>query len=380
MRWAELVVKNLLRNPRRTFLTTASMAVSVLLLTTLFGAYRFISSPPRLDRSHLVLMVRPAISGALPLPLGYGDRIAMLPGVAAVTPFNWVSAEYGAENAQVSGLAGDPTVIMRIFSDWRLSPEETQAFVQDKTALIAGESTASRFGWRVGQHVTFRPVGGLPPLEFVLRGIYTSDDTDSQLAFHWDYWNEIQRRRDTVMAFWVLASNPEVLTGVMQHIDAMFRNSLVQTKTETLEQVVLNFLGLLGNVKLMLLGISCAVVFTVLLIVANSMAMTIRERTAEIGVLRALGFRRHHVLELLTGESLAITLAGSLAGGLGAWGVFHAAESLKIGGAMPVGLPFDAPTVGFILAVAVGVSLASTLLPAQHAARLNIAAALRHTD
>jgi putative ABC transport system permease protein len=200
------------------------------------------------------------------------------------------------------------------------------------------------------------------------------------LAFHWDYWNEIQRRRDTVMAFWVLASNPKVLTGVMQRIDAMFRNSLVQTKTETLKQVVLNFLGLLGNVKLMLLGISCAVVFTVLLIVANSMAMTIRERTAEIGVLRALGFRQHHVLELLTGESLAITLAGSLAGGLGARGVFHAAESLKIGGAMPVGLPFDAPTVGFILAVAVGVSLVSTLLPAQHAARLNIAAALRHTD
>lgn len=380
MKWAELVLKNLLRNPRRTLLTVVSMAVSILLLTTLFGAYRFMSGPPRLDRSHLVLMVRPATSGALPLPVSYGDQIAVLPGVAAVTAFNWVTAEYGAEDAQLNGFACDPAVILRVFSSWQLSPEETRAFIAERTALIVAERTATRFGWRLGQRITLRPLGGLPPLELVLRGIYRSDAMNSQLAFHWEYWNEIQRRRDTAMGFWVLASNPEVLTGVIEGIDAMFRNSPVQTKTETLKQVVLNFLGLLGNVKLMLLIISCAVVFAILLIVANTMAMTIRERTAEIGVLRALGFRQRHVLGLLTAESLSITLAGSLAGSLGAMGVFHAAESLKIGGAMPVGLEFDVPAGGFILAVAVGVSLLSTFLPANHAARLNIAAALRHTE
>jgi putative ABC transport system permease protein len=378
--WTGLVLHNLLRNPRRTILTTASVAASVLLLATLFGAYRFISGPTRLDRSHLVLMVRPATSGMLPLPVSYRERIAALPGVSAVTPFNWVGVEYGGQDAQVHGFACDPGVILRIFSNWRLSLEETRAFIRDKTALIAGEETAARFGWKVGQSVTLRPLGGLPPLELVLRGIYTSDGMDAPLVFHWDYWNEIQRLRDSTTGFWVLASDPAALTGLMRGIDATFRNSPAQTKTETLKQIVLDFLGRLGNVKVMLLGISCAVLFTVLLIVANSMAMTIRERTAEIAVLRALGFRPHQVLGLLTAESFIITLVGSLIGSLGALGVFHAAVSFRIGGAMPVGLEFDLATAGFILAVATGVSLVSTWLPAKQVARLNIAVALRHTD
>jgi putative ABC transport system permease protein len=182
------------------------------------------------------------------------------------------------------------------------------------------------------------------------------------------------------MGFWVLASDPAALNGLMRGIDATFRNSPVETKTETLKQIVLDFLGRLGNVKVMLLGISGAALFTVLLIVANSMAMTIRERTAEIAVLRALGFRPHQVLGLLTAESFIITLVGSLIGSLGALGLFRAVVSFRIGGAMPVGLEFDLATAGFILAVATGVSLVSTWLPAKQAARLNIAAALRHTD
>jgi len=175
----------------------------------------------------------------------------------------------------------------------------------------------------------------------------------------------------------VRAKSAEDVPRLAQAIDAEFRNSDMETRTQPMAQWVLDMVAVLGNVKLILVSISAVVIFAILLIVANAMSMSIRERTAELAVLRALGFRMQQVLGLLAAESLAISLAGGALGCLLAWTLLELAAGYQIGGAMPIYIRVDAATVGVALGVAIGISLASTLPPAYRASRVNIAEALR---
>ena len=164
----------------------------------------------------------------------------------------------------------------------------------------------------------------------------------------------------------------------MKAVDEQFRDETVQTRTQTVKQVVLNFISWLGNVKLILAGISAAVTFAVLLIVANTMAMSIRERTRELAVLRALGFPGNFLLALLTGESLVISLVGASSGCLAAWAICRAVAGYALGGLLRVNLNTGLPGVLAALGVAVLTSLASTLIPAYYASRMGVAEALRY--
>jgi putative ABC transport system permease protein len=197
------------------------------------------------------------------------------------------------------------------------------------------------------------------------------------LALHWDYLNEALGHPDKAGQIWVLAQSVDDIPRLMDDIDTVFRNYPTETRTQTLKQLVVNFLSWLGNLKEIMLMVSAAVVFAVLLVVANTMAMSIRERTAEIAVLRALGFRSQQVLAMLAGEALAISLGGTALGLALAALVFRLMEGYHIGGAMPAHIRVDAITMVLSLLVAVVISLGSTLLPAYRAARFNLAEALR---
>jgi putative ABC transport system permease protein len=163
----------------------------------------------------------------------------------------------------------------------------------------------------------------------------------------------------------------------MKEIDAMFRNADVETMTQTMMQFSLDFIAGLGKVKLILLGVSGAVVFAVLLIVANPMAMSIRERTLELAVLRALGFRSPQLLGLLTAESVVISLTGAGAGCLTTWLLFKLIAGYHLAGWIPIFIPISFETAGTVIGVAISISLLSTLVPALRATRVNIAQALR---
>jgi len=374
---SQLVTRNLLRNRRRTLLTVASVSVSIFLLVIFGATIRYLDAPPGTDRWHLVLLVGPRTSLMQPLPLSYQARIARLPGVVSVTPLNWFDAHYGGEQIMLPAMACDPETILTLF-DWNLPPEQRQAFVREKVAFVVGRKVAQKYRWKLGDHVTLTSPGYNVTLDLVLRGIYSSKEEESNLAFHWDYLNEALGRPNKPGAFWVLARTPDDATRLMKEIDALFHNEDVETRTQTMKQFMLDFLGMLGNVKLILLSISAAVVFAVLLIVANTMAMSIRERTSELAVLRALGFRTRQVLGFLTAESLAISLMGTAAGCLGAWILFALTRGYRVGGMMPMYIQLSASTVGLALGVAVGISLLSTLLPAYRASHGNIAQALRY--
>ena len=373
----QFVTRNLLRNPRRTLLTTGSVAVSICLLASFFATYRYMQAPPAPGGFDLLLMVGSRTSLMGSLPLQYAQRISRLPGVAAVTPINMVDALYGGQDTLLFALACDPDAMFQVRNDWRMPEDQRRAFREEKAAFVCSRSTAAKYGWKLGDRIQLRSSGYHLTLDLVLRGIYASKDDESMMALHWDYLNDVQGRPNRPGAFWVQAQAAEDVPRLMQAIDGEFRNSDAETRTQPMKQFILDFLSMLGNIKLILLGISGAVVFAVLLIVANSMGMSIRERTAELAVLRALGFRTGQVLGMLTAESLAIAVSGAAAGCAVAALLFFLASGYRVGGAMPIYVQVDAPTVaaGFVTAVAVG--LVSTLLPAYRASRIEIAQALR---
>jgi putative ABC transport system permease protein len=374
-----LVFRNVLRNRRRTILTAASVTVSSFLLAIFIATFQYLDEPPNLDRTHLLLMVSNRMSVTNTMPVSYRSRIENVRGVAAVTPVFWFDARYKNEDNVIPGFACDPEKISQIFSDWRIPTDQLRALREEKDAFIAGRKVVNKYGWKIGDHIHISSPNYLSvPLDLVLRGVYTSPGDEGFLAFHWSYLNEALGRPERAGYFYVLVNSPESVPVVMKVIDEEFRNMPVETRTQTVKQVALGFLGWLGNVKQILLMVIGAVVFAVLLVVTNTMAMSIRERTTEIAVLRALGFRTNRLLLMLTAEAALIAASGTAVGCVLAAFACQWIERYRIGGAMEMNLRTDIPTVTITLSVALAISLASTLVPAFRATRTNIAQALRY--
>ncbi len=355
--------------------------MSILLLVVFWAVYRFLQAPPAAesDRSHLVLIVMARTSLIQPMPLSYRQRIARMPGVRAVTQVFWFDARYKNEDNVIASLSLDPKIVRTFFPDWKLHEVQWNQFLSERTAAIASRQLATKYGWKLGDHIyVSSPSYFGRGVDLTLRGIYEGKEEQSYLVFHWEYLDEVLGRPNVTLQFWVLADPPEVIPSLMKRIDEEFRNETVQTLTQTVKQMTLNFVSWFGNVKLILAGMSGAVAFAVLLIVANSMAMSIRERTSELAVLRALGFRTGQVLAMLAAESLAISMVGAVAGSLGAWGICRAFAGYTIGGGLLVNLEVGVPGAAFSAACATVIGLVSTLAPALHASRLNIADALRY--
>jgi putative ABC transport system permease protein len=210
------------------------------------------------------------------------------------------------------------------------------------------------------------------------EGIYDSHEEQSYLVFHWDYLNDCLGDPNQTWLFWILADSADDMPTLMKAVDKQFRDETVQTRTQTVKQVVLDFISWLGNVKLILASISAAVTFAVLLIAANAMAMSIRERRRELAVLRTLGFPTVVLLALLAGESLLISLVGASNGCLAAWAICRTVAGYALGGLLRVNLEMGLPGVLPALGAAILTSLASTLIPAYYASRMSVAEALRY--
>ncbi|MBZ5670920.1 MAG: FtsX-like permease family protein [Acidobacteriia bacterium] len=373
---SRLVIKNLLRNRRRTILTFLSVATTITLLAVFCATYRYFDAPLMPSELRLLLMVSSRTSMMIPLPLSYGERIARLPGVAATTPINMVDGLYGGQDDLLFALASDPVAFFKVYPDWHLPEDQRAAYLRERTAALAGRRTALKYGWKLGDRIHLRSPGYHVDLDLVLRGIYTAQD-ESLLGFHWDYLNEALDRLDKPGGFWVRAQTEEDVPRLMQTIDNQFRNGEMETRTQPMGQWVLDFLAMIGNVKLIVLSVSAAMVFAVLLVVANTMGMSIRERTAELAILRVLGFRPKQLLALLAAESLTVSVTGAVVGCLLAGTVFALIGGYRIGGAMPIYIQVDGVTVGIVLSVAIGIGLSSTLIPAYRALGRSIAQALR---
>jgi len=374
-----LLLKNVLRNKRRSMLTLLSVAVSLFLLSALAIVYTALGAPLEDADTIPLMMVRRASGIVFPLPASHGARIKSVPGVAAISPLTWFGGYWVDSANTFANFAVDPETIFDVLQGGAtIPPDQLEAFKRERTAAVAGKRLADKYRWKIGDRITLLgSFWGVTP-ELVLRGIFTGGP-DDQLYFHWEYLNEAVGRLNITGIYWVRVERPEIASRVGQAIDQMFRNTDAETKTESVSAFMLSFISMLGNVRGIILMIGSAVTFAVLLIVANTMAMSIRERIPEAAVLRSLGFRPGHIVRLFVGESLALTLAGALLGVGGAKLLSNALALSQIGQFVFADMRMRTPTLLFCFGLAFAIGLLASGLPALRAARANIADALRHT-
>ncbi|PKO19375.1 hypothetical protein CVU37_04065 [candidate division BRC1 bacterium HGW-BRC1-1] len=388
MTLGQLAWRNMLRNPRRTTLTVLSIAFSLFLLSTLIQVVILLNGPET-DDSYLRLVVRRSTSLADPLPASFKNKIRAIDGVRYVTPFTWFQG-VRTENEQgfFGQFAVDAGVLLDLFQELILSREERDAFVREKSAAIVGRITADQMGWKLGDRVIltsqiwFNSDGSAATVELIIRGIFgtTVPGHDTTLFFHNDLFDEAMGRSGNVGTYWVKVRSLADSARVADTIDRTFRNTNAETKTETEKAFAASFMSMLGNVKLLFGSISAIVVLTILLVVSSTMAMSIRERSGEIAVMKTLGYRRNTILFLLIGEGIALSLTGGVVGlGLG-WLFFSLVDLSKATGGMIPYFQLGGQVILIALIASLLIGVLSAAVPGIIASRQSVLAGLRQTN
>lgn len=377
MKYARLILANLARKKVRTLLTVGSFFVALFLfgiLATLnftFGMGTEIASAERLAVINRVSLIQP-------LPVAHKEQIAALPGVTLVTHANWFGGVYQDPKNFIAQFAVEPESWLAMYKEFQVPPEQWKAFLADRMGAVVGEATAKRFGWKIGDRVPI--TGTIFPgrWEFNVRAIYTGkrpSDDETQFWFHYKALEERgpQYMRGLIGWYVVRVSDPDKAVEVAKAIDSRFENSSWETRTFTESAFAANFAKQMGNIKFLLLLIGSVVFATLLLVTGSTMAIAVRERTAEVGILKALGYTDAAVLGLVIAESLIYALVG---GGLG----LLAAKAITLNGDPTgiLGIVYLSPqnmTWGVLLILFVGI--AAGAIPAWNAMRLRVVDALR---
>jgi putative ABC transport system permease protein len=391
MSYLPLMVRNILRSRRRSALTAASMAVSFCLLGVLLALYGALfyggeTTPGQARR----IVVHHKIALTQELPIGYEYKIKRIEGINAVTSLRWFGGTYrdpGDPKNRFGQFAIEPQSLFEVYPELKISENEKQAFFSEKTACVASRALAGRLGWKPGERVPLVGAALLPiTLELTLVGIFDNPDGNQVLYFNREYLRDSMlpgdSHRDMVQQYYVEAASKEAVSDVARQIDALFDDSPFPTKSEPEQAFMLSFVSFLGNLKLFLAVIFGAVTLTILLISGNMLSMSIRDRTREVGVLKALGFSSGEILAMIVGEANLIALVGGLLG-CG----FAAALCIAIAGAMRNapgfvsivrGLSLSPLIATIMLATALLIGTVSALAPGLNAARTSILDALRY--
>ena len=378
MTLTRFVTKNAFRNKRRSILTVLSIGGSLLLLTFLITIWRSFYDNKPSEQSAQRLIVRHKVSLVFNLPSYYRQKIQAMPGVKEVVNQQWFGGQYKDDKAGnfFAQFGTDPQEIMKVYPEFKIPADQLEAWQHDRAGAIVDVGLANKFGWKVGDRLNI--TGKIFPvnLELTIRGIFTPPDPTQSIYFNKDYIDEGFPKLKGMEGFYaVLADSPESVTQVGRSIDETFRNADRPTKTETEHAFQLGFIGMLGNIKAFIMSICLAVVFTILLVSANTMAMSIRERTREVAVLKTLGFTRNSILGLFVGEAVSLSVVGGLVGSLLCFFIVGAMASQ---GGMFTGMKVTPITILAALLIAAVVGFASSFIPSYHAARVNIVDGLRH--
>ncbi|MGD0359787.1 MAG: FtsX-like permease family protein [Bryobacteraceae bacterium] len=385
-RYLPLIVKNCWRNRRRTTLTIVSIGVSMCLLGVLIAVYHALYLSDATPDQALRLVTRNRVSLTLPIPLFYRDRIRQVPGVKEVMTSQWFNGVYKDARDPKNFFArfgvDPPEKLFTIYSELKIPEDQKQAFLRDRTGTVIGRDLANKFNFHVGDRITL--IGDIYPgtLELTVRGIFDSPRKSEMLYFNWAYVREglPESRKGEVGTFDILCDDAGVVPRVAKAVDDGFHNSPVQTRTETEQAFLLSFVSMLGTVNLFLISICGAVMFTILLVSGNTMAMSVRERVREVGVLKTLGFTGGNILGIILGEACAISVAGGAIGFLLSTFLTSGVQSSPAGMFLPPIQRFDPVVAATCILVALGIGLISSLIPAWNASRTNIVEALRSTD
>ncbi len=374
-----LVSVNLLRNPRRAILTTLAIAVSIFVLSVLLSLPAIADRVLR-DRTSSLRLICHSKAGMLySLPEAYRRKIEGRPDVEAVAAFTFFLGIYHEPTDQFPNAAVDHEQLDVIWPDWGISPAAVEDFKRLRIACLAGPALMERFHWHVGQQITLR--GTIYPvnLTFQIVGVLGDKAPPPILLFRRDYLDEATSHRAPVNMYWVKVDASDAIPRVADDIDRMFANSGAETRTETEFAFFSNLLSNFRVVFAMARVLGLIVAITIALVAANTAAMSIRERHAEIAIMRALGFQASTIISALVGEG---SIMGFFGGVLGCAAAYAVLRGLSLGSAAlgPLGLALRVPGLVVVetMMVAILIGGGSSLVPAMVAARRNIVDAIRH--
>jgi putative ABC transport system permease protein len=381
MKFSRLILANLFRKKARLVLTIGSFAVA-LFLFALLGVVNdaFSRGADVVSANRLVTINRTSIINTI--PLSYRDEILRIPGVKYVTHNNWFGGVYQDPKNFFPQFVIDPENQRQIFPELIVPDDQWNTFLKDRQGAIVGAATMARFGWKIGDRIPIKTtIYGLAgkSFEFNIDGVYHGakrEDDETQFWFQWEYFKESvpDRIKGQVGWYTVRIDNPDDAPRIAKTIDNMYLNSPYETKTETESAFAQGWVKQFGNIKFLIVSIGTVVFFTLLLVTGNTMAISVRERTNELGVLKAIGFSDRIILGFILGESMVIALAGCV--GLLLALIAVPALSRAMAGLLPP-LLVTAKTLTYGVFAALAVGFASGILPAYGAMRMRVVNALR---
>jgi putative ABC transport system permease protein len=381
MTLGSFVVRNAFRNKRRSLMTMASISFSLLLLTLMICIWRSFYVDQVAPEAARRLIIRDRVSLAFFLPSYYREKIRSAQGVTALAPMTWFGGRYIDDRPEhfFAQLATDPDEYLKVASDKIVPPEQLKAWQQDRAGALVDVTLADKYGWKIGDKITLQGTIFSVNPELTIRAIYHRDPPQNALYFHTKYLEEAVPWFKG-QAGWYIAQidSADDVARASRAIDDMFRNSPLQTKTESEKAFQLGFVASLGNVKAFILGICGAVAFAIMLVSANTMAMSVRSRIREVALLKTLGFTRQRVLSIFVSEAIALALIGGVLGVLVAIPVIAGLTHRFIGLGIPLDMKVKAPTAGLALLVSFILGVVSGFMPAYRASRMNIVDGLRH--
>jgi putative ABC transport system permease protein len=375
------VMRNAFRNKRRSLLTMVSISFSLLLLTLMICIWRSFYIDQVAPEAARRVITRDRVSLAFFLPAYYRDKIRSVPGVVAVAPMTWFAGRYIDDRPEhfFARVATDPDEYLKVASDKIVPPDQLLAWQRDRAGALVDVTLANKYGWKLGDHITLQGTIFEVNPELTIRAIYHRDPPQNALYFNAKYLEEaVPWFKGQAGWYSTQVDSAADVARVSEAVDDMFRNSPLQTKTESERAFQLGFVASLGNVKAFILSICGAVVFAIMLVSANTMAMAVRSRTREVAVLKTLGFTRQRVLSIFVSESVALALAGGILGVAVAIPVITALTHQFIGLGIPLNMSVNTKTAALSLLVALILGVVSGYLPAYKASRLDIVDGLRH--
>jgi len=361
------------------------MCIAILafgLLRTVISAWYAGVAASSADR----LVTRNAISLIFPLPLAYHDKIRLTDGVKGVSYGNWFGGIYIEEKNFFANFAVEPRTYLALYPEFILPSDQHRAFLTNRKACIAGVKLAERFGWKIGDTITLKGTIFPGNWELLLQGIYRGRDQtidQSMFFFHWDYLNESLKKtapgHANQVGFYIIQlTDPDQAADVSTAIDKKFKNSLAETLTETEKAFQMSFVAMSDALIWVIQIVSGVIIVIILAVVANTMAMTTRERLGEYAIYKTLGFGAFYIWGLIWGEALVITLSGGLLGMALTYPVARVFSN-AVGSVFPV-FNVDITTIYMDLGVALTVATLTTILPARHACKISIVDGLRRVD
>jgi putative ABC transport system permease protein len=381
MTLTRFVTKSAFRNKRRSILTVLSITFSLLLLTLMMTVWHFFYLDTYSTQSAQRLITRHRVSLTQSMPAFYREKIRTIPGVVAVSPNNWFGGIYRDAKPEnfFAQFGTDPQEIFKIFTDFKMPADQLDAWQRDQAGVIVDSELAKKFGWKIGDRIVLKGTIYPVDLELTIRGIYTAPASTTSVYFNQKYVEEaVSFAKGKAGTFNILADSPANVSKVAAAVDEMFRNSPEPTKTESEKAFQLSFINSIGNVKAFILSICFAVVFATLLVSATTMAMSIRERTREVAVLKTLGFTRQSILRLYIGEAVLVALTGGALGCLLAIGLVSAMSHAPGMGLFLSGMKVTPVTLLLAISIAGIVGFMSAIVPAYHAAKIDIVEGLRY--